>query len=193
MGFNYKSWLVCTRDIRAYEWRKPWTFPVLSAWGCVSGVLQGSDVPCLCSSEEANPKWPGTGSFSLSYLPNLWRSPCRDTEQMSPSSHRERHPSPRGAYLLHRWPKVLPAHICTLVFIFIFPLGHVAVREESQDSPGGVLLLPAEFSWRAVSVAPSTRCPHTCKDCRSSNREFSCFTSEILVTKRKSFVSKDCR
>lgn len=92
------------------------------------------------------------------------------------------------------WPKVLSAHICIIVFIFIFPLGHVAAREkESQDSSGGVLLLPAEFSWRAASVAPSARCPHTSKDCRSGNREFSRFTSEILVTKRKSFVSKDCR
>lgn len=194
MGFNYKSWLVCMRGIRAYKQRRPWTFPVLCAWGCVSGMLQGSDVPCHNSSEEANPNCSGIGSFSLSCLPKLWCSPCRYTEQMSRSSHREGHPSPRGVHQLHGWPKVLPAHICIIVFIFIFPLGHVAAREkESQDSSGGVLLLPAEFSWRAASVAPSARCPHTSKDCRSGNREFSCFTSEILVTKRKSFVSKDCR
>lgn len=102
MGFNYKSWLVCMRGIRAYKQRRPWTFPVLSAWGCVSGMLQGSDVPCHNSSEEANPNCSGIGSFSLSCLPKLWCSPCRYTEQMSRSSHREGHPSPRGVHQLQK-------------------------------------------------------------------------------------------
>lgn len=91
MGFNHKSWLGLHEYIRAYDRRRPWASPVLTAQDTVHlRVLQASDVHCLCSSEKANQTLNAQDLEPfLSYPPQLWISQCGDAKRMAPAGRRE--------------------------------------------------------------------------------------------------------